>query len=160
MSGKDGLLQAIVGNAPPCVNSTERPMPLRVDTADPVLIGEFGEERRDVVRIGDRKTGGSLALAVWMDYMRQALKGAPEYEMPTPADVVSTGGELYFDTFLPGQGFVDTVGISEPTLHAEATKAATNNDASKEMAGREPALAPRPEPSVDRSIARDIKRGT
>ena len=29
-------------------------VPLRIYTADHVLIGEFGEERRDVVRIEDR----------------------------------------------------------------------------------------------------------
>ena len=54
--------------------------------------------------LGDRETGGGVALPVWMDYMRQALKGVPEYQMPMPSDVVSIGGELYFDSFLPGQG--------------------------------------------------------
>jgi penicillin-binding protein 1A len=55
-----------------------------------------------------------------MDYMRQALKQTPQYEMPMPPDVVSLGGELYFDTFLPGQGFVHSVGITESAAHADA----------------------------------------
>lgn len=67
--------------------------------------------------LGDRETGGGLALPVWMDYMAQALKGVPEYQMPMPSDVASVGGELYFDAFLPRQGFVPTVGISEAALH-------------------------------------------
>lgn len=70
--------------------------------------------------LGDRETGGGVALPVWMDYMRQALKGVPEYQMPMPSDVATIGGELYFDSFLPGQGFVPTVGISEAALHAGA----------------------------------------
>ena len=61
-------------------------------------------------------------MPVWMDYMAQALKGVPEYQMPTPSDVASVGGELYFDTFLPGQGFVPTVGISAAALHPEEVK--------------------------------------
>ncbi len=72
--------------------------------------------------LGDRETGGGLALPVWMDYMRQALNGVPEYQMPMPSDVASVGGELYFDTFLPGQGFVSTVGISEAALHPDEEK--------------------------------------
>jgi penicillin-binding protein 1A len=70
--------------------------------------------------LGDRETGGGVALPVWMDYMRQALKQTPQYEMPMPPDVVSLGGELYFDTFLPGQGFVHSVGITESAAHADA----------------------------------------
>lgn len=73
--------------------------------------------------LGDRETGGGVALPVWMDYMQQALKGVPEYEMPPPPDVTSIGGELYFDSFLPGQGFVATVGISEGALHDEPSHA-------------------------------------
>jgi len=73
--------------------------------------------------LGDRETGGGLALPVWMDYMRQALKGVPEYEMPIPADVTSIEGELYFDSFLPGHGFVHTVGIAEAAVQAEANAA-------------------------------------
>lgn len=69
--------------------------------------------------LGDRETGGGLALPIWMDYMRQALTGVPEYEMPMPSDVIPIGGELYFDTFLPGQGFVHAVGVSEAALHAQ-----------------------------------------
>jgi penicillin-binding protein 1A len=78
--------------------------------------------------LGDRETGGGVALPVWMDYMRQALKGVPEYEMPPPSDVTSIDGELYFDTFLPGHGFVATVGISEPAIQARASGADTESE--------------------------------
>ena len=38
--------------------------------------------------LGDKETGGGLALPVWIDYMSRALKGVPEYKMPMPHGVV------------------------------------------------------------------------
>ena len=106
--------------------------------------------------LGDRETGGGLALPVWMDYMREALKGVPEYQMPMPSDVVTVGSELYFDSFLPGQGFVSAVGIGEAAPHGgaskdveEAVQARTGEDAGTNEAPapvheNEPAAAPSP----------------
>ncbi|WP_089166144.1 penicillin-binding protein 1A [Caballeronia sordidicola] len=63
--------------------------------------------------LGDKETGGGLALPVWMDYMSRALRGVPEYKSTIPPDVVSLGGELYFDDMTPGHGFVATIGVSQ-----------------------------------------------
>ncbi|KND61023.1 Multimodular transpeptidase-transglycosylase [Candidatus Burkholderia verschuerenii] len=63
--------------------------------------------------LGDKETGGGLALPVWMDYMKRALQGVPEYKPPIPPDVKTLGGELYFDDMTPGHGFVATVGVSQ-----------------------------------------------
>jgi penicillin-binding protein 1A len=63
--------------------------------------------------LGDKETGGGLALPVWMDYMSRALRGVPEYKSTMPPDVVSLGGELYFDDLTPGHGFVATIGVSQ-----------------------------------------------
>ena len=38
-------------------------------------------------KLGDRETGGGLALPVWIDYMQQALKGVPVEEPPLPEGV-------------------------------------------------------------------------
>jgi penicillin-binding protein 1A len=70
--------------------------------------------------LGDRETGGGVALPIWMDYMREALKGVPPYEMPMPSDVVTLAGELYIDGFEPGQGFVASVGVPEAAQEGEA----------------------------------------
>ncbi|RKP44044.1 penicillin-binding protein 1A [Trinickia fusca] len=70
--------------------------------------------------LGDRETGGGLALPVWMDYMRQALKGVPPYQMTMPDDVVTQSGELYFEEYLPGHGFVATVGVPQATAPSES----------------------------------------
>lgn len=100
--------------------------------------------------LGDRETGGGLALPVWMDYMRQALNGVPEYEMPIPADVTQIEGELYFDSFLPGHGFVHTVGIAEAAEHAQTraadggTEIGNREAAAPTSAANEPGGVPRP----------------
>ncbi|WP_341314111.1 penicillin-binding protein 1A [Paraburkholderia sp. IMGN_8] len=74
--------------------------------------------------LGDKETGGGLALPVWIDYMGRALKGVPEYKMPMPDDVTEIGSELYFDDFTPGHGFIGTVGVSQATLDAAASGSA------------------------------------
>jgi penicillin-binding protein 1A len=63
--------------------------------------------------LGDKETGGGLALPVWMDYMSRALRDVPEYKSTMPPDVVSLAGELYFDDMTPGHGFVATIGVSQ-----------------------------------------------
>ncbi|MDR5744105.1 penicillin-binding protein 1A [Caballeronia sp. LZ029] len=63
--------------------------------------------------LGDKETGGGLALPVWMDYMSRALKGVPEYKPMMPPDITSLGNELYYDDMTPGHGFVATIGVSQ-----------------------------------------------
>ena len=80
--------------------------------------------------LGDRETGGGVALPIWMDYMREALKGVPPYEMPMPSDVVTLGGELYIDGFEPGQAFVASVGVPQAAQEGEAgSETAAESDA-------------------------------
>jgi penicillin-binding protein 1A len=55
-------------------------------------------------KLGDRETGGGLALPVWIEYMAQALKGVPVAEPHAPEGVVNVAGEWYYDEYSPGQG--------------------------------------------------------
>ncbi|RQH02914.1 penicillin-binding protein 1A [Paraburkholderia dinghuensis] len=71
--------------------------------------------------LGDKETGGGLALPVWIDYMARALDGVPTYRMPMPDGVVTLGEELYYADLTPGHGFVSTVGISQAAIEAEAS---------------------------------------
>ncbi|MCG5076427.1 penicillin-binding protein 1A [Paraburkholderia tagetis] len=73
--------------------------------------------------LGDKETGGGLALPVWIEYMQKALSGVPEYKMPMPDGVVTLGDELYYADATPGRGFVSTVGISQAALEAQASGA-------------------------------------
>jgi len=61
--------------------------------------------------LGDRETGGGLALPIWISYMETALKGVPEKERTMPPGVVNVGGEFYYTENQPGQGGITSVGL-------------------------------------------------
>jgi penicillin-binding protein 1A len=62
--------------------------------------------------LGERETGGGLALPIWLDYMSSALKGLPIVEREAPPDVVTIDGEYYLQQFQPGQGLA-SLGLDE-----------------------------------------------
>jgi penicillin-binding protein 1A len=65
-------------------------------------------------KLGDRETGGGLALPVWIDYMSTALKGVPVSEVAPPAEgVTQLGGEWYFQEYARGGG-VTSLGLDDP----------------------------------------------
>ena len=55
-------------------------------------------------KLGERETGGGLALPIWINYMAVALKGVPESPATAPNGVVSLNGDWYFADTRPGQG--------------------------------------------------------
>jgi penicillin-binding protein 1A len=63
-------------------------------------------------KLGDRETGGGLALPIWISYMGKALQGVPERSRAAPEGVVESGGEWYFAESQPGQG-IDRLGSSD-----------------------------------------------
>jgi penicillin-binding protein 1A len=63
-------------------------------------------------KLGDRETGGGLALPVWIEYMSQTLKGVPVAEAKVPEGVVNVAGEWYYDEYSPGQG-ISTLGTED-----------------------------------------------
>jgi penicillin-binding protein 1A len=63
-------------------------------------------------KLGDRETGGGLALPVWIDYMTTMLKGVPVQEPSPPEGVVSVNGEWYFEEYARGGG-VSSVGLED-----------------------------------------------
>ncbi|MBX3621358.1 MAG: penicillin-binding protein 1A [Rhizobacter sp.] len=74
-------------------------------------------------KLGDRETGGGLALPVWIDYMAQTLKGVPVEEPTAPEGVVNLGGEWYYDEFTHGKG-VSSLGLDDklPSAPTEEEK--------------------------------------
>ena len=69
--------------------------------------------------LGTKEFGAQLALPIWVEYMGTALKGVPNYTAPVPDGVQNIGGELYFDNFTPGNGFVSSLGVdSNPVSDA------------------------------------------
>jgi penicillin-binding protein 1A len=63
-------------------------------------------------KLGDRETGGGLALPVWIEYMAQALKTLPPAEPVPPDGVLLVDGEWTFDEFAGGQG-VKSLGLED-----------------------------------------------
>jgi penicillin-binding protein 1A len=55
-------------------------------------------------KLGDRETGGGLALPVWIDYMATALRKTPVTEMSAPEGVLNIGGEWFYEEYTRSQG--------------------------------------------------------
>lgn len=72
-------------------------------------------------KLGDRETGGGLALPVWIDYMRTSLKGTPVEEPAVPDGVVNIGGEWYYEEYTPGTGVRELSG-EDPQAPAPANE--------------------------------------
>lgn len=64
-------------------------------------------------KLGDRETGGGLALPVWMEYMAYALKGIPVQTLPPPPGVTLHGSDWMYEEFGPGAG-VTSLGMEDP----------------------------------------------
>ena len=62
--------------------------------------------------LGNRETGGGLALPIWMGYMQKVLKDVPMEERPVPDGMIQVGGEYYYAENPPGSG-VRSLGLSE-----------------------------------------------
>jgi penicillin-binding protein 1A len=63
-------------------------------------------------KLGDRETGGTLSLPVWISYMEAALKGVPVVEPVAPEGVLNIGGEWYYEEFTRGAG-VNSLGLGD-----------------------------------------------
>jgi penicillin-binding protein 1A len=66
-------------------------------------------------KLGERETGGGLALPIWIQYMQTALRGVPEQPMEPPANVVRIGDDLYYAETRPGQG-IASLGVTDGGL--------------------------------------------
>jgi len=66
-------------------------------------------------KLGDRETGGGLALPIWVSYMGVALKGIPDVRPTVPPGVVQIDGDWYYSETRPGQG-IASLGVAEDGL--------------------------------------------
>ena len=67
-------------------------------------------------KLGERETGGGLALPIWINYMAVALKGVPESPPVAPKGVESINGDWYFSDTRPGQGIASLGVVAEEGL--------------------------------------------
>jgi len=54
--------------------------------------------------LGNRETGGGLALPIWINYMQKALKDVPMVERTVPEGIITVNGEYYYAESPPGLG--------------------------------------------------------
>jgi penicillin-binding protein 1A len=52
--------------------------------------------------LGSREFGSTLALPIWVDYMREALRGKPETDRPAPPGVVQVDGDWMYEEYVNG----------------------------------------------------------
>jgi penicillin-binding protein 1A len=63
-------------------------------------------------KLGDRETGGGLALPIWIDFMGYALRNVPVDEPGPPEGIVNHGGEWFFEEYPQGAG-VSSLGLED-----------------------------------------------
>ncbi len=64
-------------------------------------------------KLGDKETGGGLALPVWIEYMQQALRKIPEQPQgQAPDGLVQRGNDWMFEEFASGGG-IKSLGLSD-----------------------------------------------
>ncbi|MDY0329525.1 MAG: PBP1A family penicillin-binding protein [Thiomonas sp.] len=61
-------------------------------------------------KLGNRETGGALALPIWIRYMQTALQGVPVASYAQPPGIVVENGEPVFSNFANGAG-VSSLGL-------------------------------------------------
>jgi penicillin-binding protein 1A len=72
-------------------------------------------------KLGDRETGGGLALPVWIEWMAQALKGVPVQEPAAPPGVMPSGGGWAYEEFTQGAG-IQSLGLEDSVPAAPTTE--------------------------------------
>jgi penicillin-binding protein 1A len=77
--------------------------------------------------LGNRETGGGLALPIWIGFMQKALKGEPVAERPAPQGLVMYGDEYYYAEMPPGTG-VQALDVGVPPPAEQKARDAVRND--------------------------------
>ena len=78
--------------------------------------------------LGNRETGGGLALPIWIGYMQKALKDVPVEERPVPDGIIEAAGDYYYAENPPGSG-VRSLGLGEqPPSEEEKAKEEVKNE--------------------------------
>jgi penicillin-binding protein 1A len=77
--------------------------------------------------LGNKETGGGLALPIWIGFMQKALKGEPVADRPVPPGLVQYGDEYYYAENPPGTG-VQSVDVGVPPAAEQKARDAVRNE--------------------------------
>jgi penicillin-binding protein 1A len=64
--------------------------------------------------LGNRETGGGLALPIWIGYMQKALPGLATQEREVPTGITTAGGDFIYTEYTESGG-VGSLGITPPS---------------------------------------------
>ncbi|XYJ10183.1 penicillin-binding protein 1A [Telluria sp. B2] len=77
--------------------------------------------------LGNKETGGGLALPIWIGYMQTVLKGVPVEERTMPPGLINVDGDYYYAENPPGTGVQSLdVGAPPPPAQQKAQDAVRN----------------------------------
>ena len=78
-------------------------------------------------KLGDKETGGGLALPVWIEFMGTALRNVPVEEPLPPDGVVNIGGEWFYEEYTSGTG-VKELGPDSPSESPTAPEPSSDDE--------------------------------
>lgn len=102
----------------------------------------------DPKSLGGREFGATLALPIWIDYMRVAMAGKPQTERHVPAGVVNVDGDWVIEDFLDN-GRVRTLGLGSSATNdgapnPDAVIPTNPNNSLRPAVPANPTISPRP----------------
>lgn len=65
--------------------------------------------------LGNKETGGGLALPIWINYMEKALKDVPVEERIVPEGLIHAGNDYFYAEYPPGAGIPSLGIVGEPS---------------------------------------------
>ncbi|MEO8171296.1 MAG: penicillin-binding transpeptidase domain-containing protein, partial [Oxalobacteraceae bacterium] len=77
--------------------------------------------------MGNRETGGGLALPIWINYMQKIINTLPVEERPIPNGIITANGDYYYAENPPGTG-VQSLGLGDAVAPNE-----TGNEVKNEL---------------------------
>jgi penicillin-binding protein 1A len=78
--------------------------------------------------LGNKETGGGLALPIWIGYMQTALKSVPVEEREVPSGLIMANGEYYYAENPPGTGVQSLDGGTTPAPAQQKAQDAVRNE--------------------------------
>jgi len=78
--------------------------------------------------LGNKETGGGLALPIWINYMQKALKSIPIEERAVPEGVMLVGDEYFYTENPPGTGVTSLEGSGHAPSPDDKSRDAVKNE--------------------------------
>ena len=95
----------------------------------------------DSKSLGGKEFGATVALPIWMDYMKVAMQSRPPQERPVPAGLTQVDGEWLYDEFT-GDAARHSLDVDDATPGAENVAPAPAGAAATPPAPAAPAVPP------------------